>query len=96
MIDHGRQLLEAAGAISVRDFGLSPLLGWHLMGTARMGTDPRRSVVDSTNRAHDVPNLFVADASSFPTGGGVNPTATIQAVALRCAEKIWEQRRDWQ
>ncbi|MGH2615179.1 MAG: GMC oxidoreductase, partial [Thermomicrobiales bacterium] len=75
-------------------FGLSPALGWHLMGTARMGSDPAISVVDADNRAHDVPNLFIADSSSLATGGGVNPTSTIQAVALRCAERIWEMRTD--
>jgi choline dehydrogenase-like flavoprotein len=95
MLDKGRQLLAAAGAESVRDFGFSPLLGWHLMGTARMGSDPADSVVDADNRAHDVPNLFIADSSSLPTGGGVNPTSTIQAVALRCAERIWARRDEW-
>lgn len=92
MIRRGRELMEAAGARSARDFGLSPVLGWHLMGTARMGNDPGVSVVDANNRAHDVPNLFIADGSSLATGGGVNPTHTIQAVALRCAEYLWTQR----
>jgi choline dehydrogenase-like flavoprotein len=64
------------------------------MGAARMGDDPATSVTDGDNRAHDVPNLFIADSSSLPTGGGVNPTSTIQAVALRCAETIWEMRRE--
>jgi choline dehydrogenase-like flavoprotein len=88
MLGKARQLLEAAGAESVRDFGFSPLLGWHLMGTARMGTDPAASVIDADNRAHDVPNLFIADGSSLPTGGGVNPTSTIQALALYLADNI--------
>jgi len=96
MIDHGRRLLDAAGAVSVRDFGLSPLIGWHLLGTARMGTDPLASVVDSDHRAHDVSNLFIVDGSSFTTSAGVNPTSTIQALALRCADRIWQRRRDWQ
>lgn len=95
MIDHGRQVLEAAGAASVRDFGLSPVFGWHLLGTARMGDDPDTSVVDAFHVAHDVPNLVVVDGSSLPTSGAVNPTATIQALALRCADGIWARRRDW-
>src|SRR2546428_8561099 len=94
MIAHARQVLDAAGAKSVRDFGLSPIWGWHLLGTARMGSDPASSVVDGSNRAHDVGNLFIVDGSSLPTGGGVNPTATIQALALRCADQIWGQRRE--
>jgi len=94
MIGHGTELMGAAGASGIRDFGLSPALGWHLMGTARMGTDPAKSVIDADNRSHDVPNLFIADSSSLPTGGGVNPTSTIQAVALRCAERIWEMRSE--
>jgi len=65
------------------------------MGTARMGDDPATSVVDRHNQAHDVPNLYIADSSSLPTGGGVNPTSTIQALAARCAEHIWDARRDW-
>jgi choline dehydrogenase-like flavoprotein len=96
MIAKARQLLEAAGAESIRDFGFSPLFGWHLMGTARMGSDPADSVVDADNRAHDVLNLFIADSSSLATSGGVNPTSTIQAVALRCAERIWERRGEWE
>jgi choline dehydrogenase-like flavoprotein len=65
------------------------------MGTARMGKDPRRSVVDAWNRAHDVPNLFVVDGSSFTTCAAVNPTSTIGALALRAADGIWQRRRDW-
>jgi choline dehydrogenase-like flavoprotein len=59
-----------------------------------MGTDPAASVIDANNQTHDVPKLFIADSSSLATGGGVNPTSTIQAVALRCAEGIWERRRE--
>lgn len=60
----------------------------HLLGTARMGNDPASSVVDPFGRAHDVPNLFIADGSLFVTGGSVNPTATIAALALRVAKNI--------
>jgi choline dehydrogenase-like flavoprotein len=65
------------------------------MGTARMGTDPKRSVVDSWHRAHGVANLFIVDGSSFTTGAAVNPTSTIGALALRCADGIWERRSEW-
>jgi choline dehydrogenase-like flavoprotein len=60
----------------------------HLAGTARMGTDPRRSVCDRRGKLHDVDNVYVADASSFPTFPGFNPTNTIMANALRIARGI--------
>ncbi|MDQ0467061.1 GMC family oxidoreductase [Labrys wisconsinensis] len=53
--------------------------GWHILGTARMGTDPAGSVVDRTGRCHEVANLFIVDGSVWPTSAGVNPTATIAA-----------------
>ena len=55
----------------------------HQCGTCRMGTDPASSVVDPHGRAHDVTNLFVADASVFPSSGATNPTLTVAANALR-------------
>jgi choline dehydrogenase-like flavoprotein len=60
----------------------------HLMGTCRMGKDPRTSVVDADGRSHDVPNLFICDGSVFPTSGAVNPSLTIQAIAARTADRI--------
>ena len=82
------EALQAAGATDV--FSEAPLAvgGWHLMGTARMGTDPQRSVVNEWGRSHDVKNLFVVDGSLFVTSAGVNPTRTIQALALYVADQI--------
>ncbi len=60
----------------------------HLGGTARMGDDPRTSVVDSDCRSWDIRNLWVCDGSVFPTVGGVNPSLTIQAIACRTADRI--------
>lgn len=65
----------------------------HLLGTARMGNDPRSSVVDRHGRSHDVPNLFIVDGSVMVTSGAMNPTATITALALRTAEHIAETAR---
>lgn len=62
--------------------------GWHLMGTCRMSDDPTTGVVDSWNRSWEVPGLVVCDGSSMATGGAGNPTATIGALALRCADRL--------
>jgi choline dehydrogenase-like flavoprotein len=53
-----------------------------------MGDNPNSSVVDRWGRAHDVPNLFVIDGSIFTTGAGINPTCTIEALALRTADYL--------
>jgi choline dehydrogenase-like flavoprotein len=84
-------LLEA-GAHTIEVDRLMRYSGWHLLGTARMGDDPATSVVDRWNKAHDVPNLYVVDGSCFVTSGGVNPTSTISALALRAADHIVETR----
>lgn len=60
----------------------------HLAGTARMGSDRETSVVNADCRSWDIPNLWVCDGSVFPTVGGVNPALTIQAIALRTADRI--------
>lgn len=92
-IARAAESLEAAGAHEIfveRTHGGSA----HLMGTACMGTDPRTSVVDPWGAAHDVPNLYVVDSSVFVTAGGVNPGATIAALAKRSALHIVRRRRD--
>jgi choline dehydrogenase-like flavoprotein len=83
-----RGLHEAAGAAETQSIELWIDQPGHLLGTARMGHDPSASVVDPFGRAHDVPNLFVADGSLMVTGGAVNPTATIAALALRVSKHI--------
>jgi choline dehydrogenase-like flavoprotein len=60
----------------------------HHMGTARMGSVPAESVVDPRLRTHDVRNLSVASSAVFPTGGAMNPTLTIAALALKCADHV--------
>jgi choline dehydrogenase-like flavoprotein len=62
--------------------------GGHHMGTARMGTDPRTSVVDRNCKVHSVSNLFISGSAVFPTSSQANPTLTITALALRLAEHI--------
>jgi len=53
-----------------------------------MGDDPTESVVDSRLRTHDLDNCWIASSSVFPTGGAMNPTLTIAALALKCADHI--------
>jgi choline dehydrogenase-like flavoprotein len=89
-----RESLEAAGACETVVAPLIRETGWHLLGTAKMGTDPATSVVDAWGRAHDVPNLFIFDGSIWPTSSGMNPTATIAALALRCADHLVAGRRN--
>lgn len=60
----------------------------HACGTCRAGSDPAVSVVDANNRAHDLANLYIVDASFFPTSGGTNPALTIAANALRVADHL--------
>jgi choline dehydrogenase-like flavoprotein len=93
-LQRAKDSLEAAGA---RETVIAPLIretGWHLLGTAKMGTDPATSVVDPWGRCHDVPNLFIYDGSIWPTSSGMNPTATIAALALWCAEHLVSERRN--
>jgi choline dehydrogenase-like flavoprotein len=88
------ELLDAAGAKETWFLEVAEQeAGNHLLGTCRMGDDPRTSVVDKHNRAHDVPNLFICDGSSLVTSGRGQPTMTIQALAFRAGEYIAEQAR---
>ena len=63
----------------------------HEVGGCRMGMDPKTSVVNGSCRAHDVPNLYVVDASVFPSSSEKNPTLTIMALATRAADQIASQ-----
>ena len=101
--DHERRTIERANEIqrSILD-ELGADVEWtvgpestgpafHHMGTTRMGTDPESSVVDAQLRTHDVGNLTVASSSVFPTGGAMNPTLTIAALALKAADHVDER-----
>jgi choline dehydrogenase-like flavoprotein len=63
----------------------------HIIGTARMGSDPKSSVVDRELRSHDHPNLFIVGAAVFPTSATANPTLTIAALSLRAADHVKAQ-----
>jgi choline dehydrogenase-like flavoprotein len=89
MVERAMEVLDAAGArtkwhppISETSFAV------HLLGTCRMGNDPKTSVINPDHRTHDIPNLFLCDGSSLVTSGRGQPTMTIQALAYRAADRI--------
>jgi choline dehydrogenase-like flavoprotein len=81
------EVLRAAGAREV----VQESRYAHLVGGARMGSDPQTSVVDQFGGAHDVPNLFICDGSVLPTQGSANPGLTIQALAARTSDYLINQ-----
>ncbi len=93
MIDHAvgtmQRIIEAAGGTP--EFVHSDTA--HMMGGCRMGNDPSSSVVDAYGQSHDIPNLWICDASTFVTSSGSNPTETVLALALRTADRIKEKAR---
>ena len=86
--ERSTEVLKAAGAVFVTPPITEGIASGHAMGTTRMGMDPQRSVVNEWGRSHDIKNLFIADSSMFVTAGGVNPTSTLQALALYVADNI--------
>ncbi|MGH7087890.1 MAG: GMC oxidoreductase, partial [Stellaceae bacterium] len=83
-----RFMTQSLEAVAARDIWAEEDDTCHLNGTARMGDDPRSSVVNADCRSWDVRNLWICDGSVFPTVGGVNPSLTIQAVACRTGDRI--------
>lgn len=89
LVRHSLEQMGASiAAIGAKDMFEQPNDTCHLNGTARMGADRHSSVVDADCRSWDISNLWVCDGSVFPTVGGVNPSLTIQAIALRTADRI--------
>jgi len=82
------EILDATGAKTKSAPPPVEARSGHLMGTCRMGNNPKTSVVDRYHRAHDVPNLFVVDGSSFVTSARNHPTCTIEALAYRASEHM--------
>ncbi len=92
--DRAAEIMDAAGAQKVwRESVEESSYAVHLLGTCRMGNDPKSSVIDKYHRTHDVPNLFLCDGSSFVTSGRGQPTMTIQALAFRAADHIAQLAR---
>jgi choline dehydrogenase-like flavoprotein len=91
---HAERLLKAAGAVYSLPAGdemSMPGEGIHEMGTARMGDDPRESVLNNYNQAHDVPNLFVTDGSFMTSASCVNPSLTYMAFTARACDYAVKQ-----
>ena len=92
------EILEVAGAKNIETFNdeLPPGLCIHEMGTARMGRDPKTSVLNGWNQSHDVPNLFVTDGACMTSSGNQNPSITYMALTARACDYAVEQlkRRD--
>ena len=84
------EMLEAAGAKEVRKYGRYSVPGFciHEVGTARMGNDPKTSVLNRYNQAHDVENIFVTDGACWVSSGCGNPTLTMMAITVRACDYI--------
>ena len=92
MAVHAAEILDGIGATNIRlTHGLRGQA--HEVGIARMGTDPKSSVLTPFLQAHDVRNLFVMDGACFPSSGWQNPTSTIMALAVRSSDYLLEQLR---
>ena len=95
MAEQGQEMFESAGiqVIAVDRKLLTP--GWsiHELGTARMGTDPKKSVLNQFQQCHDVKNLLVVDGSSHVSASCQNPTWTIMALAWRSCDHLADQLR---
>ena len=90
-LEHGRRIFrELAAALKATDLLEAPdmVSSGHVMGTYRMGTDPKQSVVSRDQQSHDHPNLFLLGSGVFPTGAASNPTLTIAALTLRAVSAI--------
>ena len=93
MMNDMAEMLEQTGVKNVRtyDSGYFPGQGIHEMGTARMGRDPKSSVLNSHNQVWDAPNVFVTDGASMTSGSCVNPSLTYMALTARAADFAVEE-----
>jgi choline dehydrogenase-like flavoprotein len=91
MMDSGAEMMEVAGARNIRPYmhqDRLPGLGIHEIGVARMGKNPKTSVLNQFQQTHDVSNLFVMDGACFTSGACQNPTLTIMALAVRSTDYL--------
>jgi choline dehydrogenase-like flavoprotein len=89
MTERVMELLDASGANQKWHVPVGPQqFAVHLLGTCRMGNDPKSSVINADHRTHDVKNLFLCDGSNMVTSGRGQPTMTIEALAFRASDRI--------
>ena len=95
MGDSAGEMLEAAGAKNIRTYANPSAPRWalHEAGIARMGSDPKKSVLNQFQQTHDVRNVFVMDASGFTTNPCQNPTLTIMALAVRSCDHLMDEMK---
>ena len=88
MMNDAAEMLEAAGAKNIKtyDNDCYPGMAIHEMGTARMGKDPKTSVLNEWNQMHEVKNVFVTDGACMPSIGCQNPSLTFMALTARAAD----------
>lgn len=95
MADTAEEMLKAAGVENIRrtEEISKPGLAIHEVGSARMGNDPKTSVLNRWQQAHDVSNLFVMDGACYPASACQNPTVTLMALASRACDRLVEEYR---
>jgi choline dehydrogenase-like flavoprotein len=95
MAEQAAAITRAGGFENVSTFNETPIPGAviHEMGTARMGADPKTSVLTQFLQTHDIANLYVMDASSFVSSACQNPTLTIMALAVRGCDRLMEEMK---
>jgi choline dehydrogenase-like flavoprotein len=90
------EILEVAGLKNIQTYQEeSPIVGdtVHEMGTARMGRDPKTSVLNGYNQCHDIPNLFVTDGSCMASSGNASPSLTYMALTVRACDYAVKQMK---
>jgi choline dehydrogenase-like flavoprotein len=94
-MEMGAAMCEGAGfqVIAKHSQMVPPGESIHELGTCRMGTDRKKSVLNGFNQSHEVKNLFVVDGSAFVSGGAQNPTLTLMSLSMRASEYLAERMK---
>lgn len=98
IMSDAKAMMESAGATVIKQIAdpAMPGLGIHEMGTARMGLDPKTSVLNKWNQAHEVPNMFITDGSAMASAGCQNPSLTYMALSARAADHAVQLMKEGQ